>query len=121
MLQQNELFHKYIFSHYIDDQLGNREKRNTMSFLERGLTIHAEKNLCVDGSEQDYLLFQVDEWLNKLFDGFDLISSNLQKLILLIYIIRKKEKNHMSAYRRGCECRFWDHTYVLPVLVALLT
>lgn len=51
------MMQKNIFSAItFDDQLGNRGE-NTMSFLEKkGLTIHVEKELCVDGSEQDYLV-----------------------------------------------------------------
>ena len=80
---------------------------------------HVEKNLCVDGSEQDYLLFQVDEWLNKLFDGFRLNITKLAEADSVNLHYQEKGENHMSAYRRAVNVGF-GITYVLPVLVALL-
>lgn len=64
-------------------------------------------------------MFQVDEWLNKLFDGFRLNITKLAEADSVNLHYQEKGENHMSAYRRAVNVGF-GITYVLPVLVALL-
>lgn len=102
-----------------EDKLGNRGE-NTLSFLEeKGLLIQVPKELCMPETEQNYLLYQVNEWLSKLFDGFRLNITKLTEADSVSLRYQEKGDNYMSGYRRAINVGF-GITYVLPILVALL-
>ena len=69
---------KNIFSAISFDETLGKQGQNTISFLEgQGLKIQVDSRLCVEGTEQRYLLYQVNAWLNLLFDGFKLNISTV--------------------------------------------
>lgn len=102
-----------------DTSLGKRGE-NTLSFLEEnGLKMQVDPALCAEGSDQNNLLYQVDEWLNKLFDGFKLNMAMLTEADAVSMRFQEHSENWMSAPHRAINVGF-GITYVLPVLVALL-
>lgn len=111
---------KNIFSAISFDGMLGKQGENTLSFLEEhGLKIRVEPKLCVKDTEQRYLLYQVNEWLNVLFDGFKLNLSTLVEADAVSLRFQEQGENRVSAPHRAINVGF-GITYILPVLVALL-
>lgn len=109
-----------IFSAISFDSMLGKHGENTLSFLERkGLKIQVDPKLCVENTEQKYLLYQVNEWLNVLFDGFKLNISTLIEADAVSLRFQEQGDNRVSAPHRAINVGF-GITYILPVLVALL-
>ncbi len=102
-----------------DDTLG-KHGENTFSFLEKqGLEIQVNEKLCAPATEQKYLLYQVNEWLNVLFNGFKLSISTLAEADAVSLRFQEQAENRVSAPHRAINVGF-GITYILPVLIALL-
>ena len=111
---------KNIFSAISFDDMLGKHGENTLSFLERqGLKIQVNSQLCVENTDQSYLLYQVNEWLNLLFDGFKLNISTLSEADAVSLRFQEQGENRVSAPHRAINVGF-GITYILPVLVALL-
>lgn len=94
---------------------------NTLSFLEEmGLKIRVAHELCMEGSEQEYLLYQINEWLSILFNGFRLKMSALPEADSVSLRYQESGSKMSSTQHRAINVGF-GITYVLPILVALLT
>ncbi len=102
-----------------DKTLGKRGE-NTLSFLEKnGFEMLVDSRLRAAEEGQNYLLYQVNEWLDKLFDGFKLNIAMLTEADAVSMRFQEHSENRMSAPHRAVNVGF-GITYVLPVLVALL-
>lgn len=102
-----------------EEALGN-QGQNTISFLEEhGLKIQVDSKLCAEDTEQSYLLYQVNAWLDILFNGFKLNISKLTEADAVSLRYQEQGENHVSIPHRAINVGF-GITYVLPVLVALL-
>lgn len=111
---------KNIFSAISFNDILGKNGENTLSFLEEhGLTIQVAPELCVKDTEQSYLLYQVNEWLNVLFDGFKLNLSTLIEADAVSLRFQEQGENRISAPHRAINVGF-GITYVLPIIVALL-
>ena len=111
---------KNIFSAISFDETLGKQGQNTISFLEgQGLKIQVDSRLCVEGTEQRYLLYQVNAWLNLLFDGFKLNISTVTEADAVSLRYQEQGEKHMSTPHRAINVGF-GITYVLPVLVSLL-
>ena len=97
------------------DELGNNGE-NTLSFLEEYGTEILVHPVFQKG-EQKYLLYCVNDWLDKMFDGFRLQLSPLTEADAVS--LRYRENSKLSNLHRATNVGF-GITYVLPVLTALL-
>ena len=99
----------------LDDSLGNNGE-NTLNFLEKhGAEIQVHP--VFQKQEQKYLLYCVNDWLDKLFGGFRLQLSPLAEADAVS--LRYRESSPVSNPHRATNVGF-GITYVLPILVALL-
>lgn len=109
-----------IFSAISFEEALGKQGQNTISFLEeQGLKIKVDSKLCVEDTEQSYLLYQVNAWLDMLFNGFKLNISKLMEADAVSLRYQEQGENHVSIPHRAINVGF-GITYVLPVLVALL-
>lgn len=111
---------KNIFSAISFEETLGKQGQNTISFLEeQGLKIQVASKLCAEDTEQSYLLYQVNAWLDILFDGFKLNIIKLAEADAVSLRYQEQGENHVSIPHRAINVGF-GITYVLPVLVALL-
>lgn len=109
-----------IFSAISFEETLGKQGESTISFLEkRGLEIQVEPELWADDADQGYLLYQVNAWLDVLFNGFKLNISELSEADAVSLRYQEQGENHVSIPHRAINVGF-GITYVLPVLVALL-
>ncbi len=109
-----------IFSAISFEEVLGKQGQNTISFLEeQGLKIQVDPKLCVEDTDQSYLLYQVNAWLGILFNGFKLNITKLSEADSVSLRYQEQGENHVSIPHRAINVGF-GITYVLPVLVALL-
>lgn len=109
-----------IFSAISFEEALGKQGHNTISFLEKnGLKIQVDSKLCAEDTKQSYLLYQVNAWLDVLFNGFKLNISKLVEADAVSLRYQEQGENHVSIPHRAINVGF-GITYVLPVLVALL-
>lgn len=91
---------------------------NALDFLEKfGDKYTVEPILREKG--QSYLLFHVNEWLNRMFNGFRLQLSPIVEADAVSLRYQEVSSNRVSNSHRATNVGF-GITYVLPILVALL-
>lgn len=109
-----------IFSAISFEETLGKQGQNTISYLEKqGLKIQVDDKLCVEDTEQRYLFYQVNAWLDILFNGFKLNISKLAEADAVSLRYQEQGENRVSTPHRAINVGF-GITYVLPVLVALL-
>lgn len=101
-----------------DDFLGNHGE-NALNFLERyGDTFKVDR-IFWDDTNNEYLLYYVNKWMEKIFQGFRLQLSPIAEADAVGLRYSEKSRDWVSNSYRAINVGF-GITYVLPILVALL-
>ena len=101
-----------------DNFLGNRGE-NSLNFLEKyGDTFKVEK-VFQDDTKNEYLLYYVNKWMERIFHGFRLQLSPIAEADAVGLRYAEKSREWVSNSYRAINVGF-GITYVLPIIVALL-
>lgn len=101
-----------------DDFLGNHGE-NALNFLEKyGDTLKVEK-VFQDDTKNEYLLYYVNKWMERIFQGFRLQLSPIAEADAVGLRYAEKSRDRVSNSYRAINVGF-GITNVLPILVALL-
>lgn len=101
-----------------DDLLGSHGE-NALNFLEKyGATFKVDK-VFQDETKNEYLLYYVNKWMERIFQGFRLQLSPIAEADAVGLRYAEKSRDRVSNSYRAINVGF-GITYVLPILVALL-
>ena len=117
-LSAERIVPKTVYSSISSNSSLGTSGENALDFLEKfGDKYTVDPILQEKG--QSYLLFHVNEWLNKMFNGFRLQLSPIVEADAVSLRYQEASSNRVSNSHRATNVGF-GITYVLPILVALL-
>lgn len=107
------------YSSIMQESLLGMHGENALSFLERyGDSLEVDK-VFFDGSGNKSLLYYVNHWMDKLFQGFSLKLSKISEADAVSLRYTEKSRDRVSNTHRPINVGF-GITYVLPIVIALL-
>lgn len=101
-----------------DDLLGSHGE-NALNFLEKHGAAYRVEKVFQDETNNEYLLYYVNKWMERIFQGFRLQLSPIMEADAVSLRYAEKSRDRVSNSYRAINVGF-GITYVLPILVALL-
>ncbi len=92
---------------------------NAFNFLEKHGASWKVENAFWDETQNEYLLYHVNRWLGKIFQGFNVKLSQISEADAVSLRYTEKARDMVSSPHRAVNVGF-GITYVLPILVSLL-
>jgi predicted ATPase len=101
-----------------DDSLGVHGE-NAINFLEEYGDSYEVAPCFYNGTQNKSLLYYVNWWMDKLFNGFNLYSNRILEADAVSLRYKEKSRDLLGNAHRAVNVGF-GITYVLPILIALL-
>lgn len=92
---------------------------NAINYLEQQGADYMVDEVFWDGTGNKYLLYYVNQWLEKLFSGFNLYSNRISEADAVSLRYKEKSRDMVGNAHRAVNVGY-GITYVLPVIIALL-
>lgn len=118
-LSADRIIPQTVYSSICEDNFLGNHGENAFNFLEKyGDTFKVDK-VFQDDTKNEYLLYYVNKWMERIFHGFRLQLSPIADADAVGLRYAEKSRDWVSNSYRAINVGF-GITYVLPILVALL-
>lgn len=118
-LSADRIIPQTVYSSISQDNFLGNHGENALNFLEKyGDTFKVEK-VFQDDTKNEYLLYYVNKWMERIFHGFRLQLSPIAEADAVGLRYAEKSRDWVSNPYRAINVGF-GITYVLPIIVALL-